>query len=61
MTGEKVAGIIHYNIDSLGLLSIEREMIYPQLRKHIKENDRKWAVYCAYLNDIWQDDIEPSI
>jgi len=61
MTGKKVAGIIHYNIDSLGMLSVEREMIYPQLRKHVKEEDSKWAVYRAYLKETWEDDIEPRI
>ena len=61
MTGKKVAGIIHYNVDSLGMLSVERELIYPQLRKYIGENDNKWAVYRAYLKDEWEDDIEPRI
>jgi hypothetical protein len=61
MSGKKVAGIIHYRIDSLGLLSLEREIIYPQLRKHIGENDSRWAVYRAYLKDIWTDDVEPKI
>lgn len=61
MTGKKVAGIIHYNLDSLGMLTVEREIIYPQLRKNIKEEDSKWAVYRAYLKDLWEDDIEPRI
>ncbi len=61
MTGKKVAGIIHYNIDSTGMLSVEREVIYPQLRKHLKENDSRWAVYRAYLKEVWEDDVEPRI
>lgn len=61
MAGKKVAGIIHYEVDSLGSLSIEREVIFPQLRQHVKENDSRWAVYRAYLKETWEDDIEPRI
>ena len=61
MTGKKVAGIIHYEVDSLGGLSCEREIIFPQLRKYIGENESKWRVYRAYLKKTWDDEIEPNI
>ena len=61
MTGRKVAGIIHYEIDTAQQLSIRREIIFPQLRKYIKETDNKWAVYRAYLKDNYEDDILPEI
>ena len=61
MAGKKVAGIIHYEVDSLGMLSVEREIIFPQLRRFIGENESKWKKYRAYLKEIWSDDIEPKI
>jgi len=61
MAGKKVASIIYYNVDSLGKLSIEREIIYPQLRRYIDESENKWRVYRAYLKDFWKDNIEPKV
>ncbi|MDF1698801.1 MAG: hypothetical protein P1U56_23305 [Saprospiraceae bacterium] len=61
MAGKNVAGIIHYAIDSLGGLSVEREIIYPQLKKFIADNDSKWAVYRAYLRADWDDQVNPEI
>ncbi len=45
MAGKKVAGIITYDVDSLGVLSVDRQLIFPQLRKYIQDNDNKWAAY----------------
>ena len=61
MAGKKVAGIIHYEIDSLGILSLEREIIFPQLRRHIKENVSKWRIYRGYLQDTFDDDFLPEV
>jgi len=61
MAGKKVAGIIHYEIDSLGMLSLEREIIFPQLRRHIKENVSKWRIYRGYLQDTFDDDFLPEV
>jgi len=61
MAGKKVAGIITYDIDSLGNLSIERQLIFPQLRKYTKDTDNKWAVYRAYLKELWKDDVLPIV
>ena len=61
MAGKKVAGIIHYEIDSLGKLSVEREIIFPQLRRHIKEDVSKYRIYRAYLQDTFDDDLLPDI
>ena len=61
MAGKKVAGIIHYSIDSLGLLDVKREIIYPQLQTYIADNDSKWAVYRAYLRSNWDRQVNPDI
>lgn len=61
MTGRKVAGIIHYAVDTAQQLTIEREIIFPQLRKHIKDTDQIWAKYRAYLKDTYEDDILPKV
>lgn len=60
MAGRKVAGIIHYKVDSLGMLSVEREVIFPQLHPFIKETDPSWYVYRAYLRETFTDDVLPK-
>ena len=61
MAGKKVAGIITYDVDSLGVLSVDRQLIFPQLRKYIQDNDNKWAAYRAYLKELWKDDVLPIV
>ena len=61
MAGKKVAGIIYYKVDSTGVLTLEREIIYPQLRKYIGENESRWRVYRAYLKETWKEKVEPLI
>ncbi len=61
MAGKRVAGIISYNIDSLGHLSVNRQIFFPQLHPFIKENDPKWFVYRSYLNNTYSDQILPKL
>jgi hypothetical protein len=61
MSGKKVAGIIYYSVDSVGILTLERELIYPQLRKYIGENESRWRAYRAYLKETWKEKVEPLI
>ena len=61
MAGKKVAGIIHYDIDSLGKLSVKRNIIFPQLRTYINDDAREWQNYRAYLKEEFGDYILPSI
>jgi hypothetical protein len=61
MAGKKVAGIITYDLDSLGELSVERQLIFPQLRTYLQDNDNKWAAYRAYLKELWTDDALPIV
>ncbi len=61
MAGKKVAGIISYTIDTLGMLSIERQVFFPQLHPFIKANEPGWWVYRAYQKDIYKDDVLPRL
>ncbi|MBK7406799.1 MAG: six-hairpin glycosidase-like protein [Saprospirales bacterium] len=61
ITGRKVAGIIYYDIDSTGVLSVERELLFPQLRRYTDDTANRWAVYRAYLKETLEDAILPSI
>lgn len=61
MAGKRVAAIVSYAIDSLGNLSVEREVFFPQLHPYIKENDPSWYVYRSYLKDIHTDAILPQL
>ncbi len=56
MAGTRVAAIIHYDIDTAGILSVEREVIFPQLRRFIKDDDTKWQKYRAYLKSFYKDE-----
>jgi len=61
MAGTKVAGIIHYEIDTAKNLKIEREIIWPQLHPYPKETDPWWAAYRSYLRETFDDGILPQI
>ncbi len=61
MAGKRVAAIISYDIDSLGSLTINREVFFPQLHPFIKENDPAWYVYRSYLKDTYSDEILPKL
>lgn len=61
MAGKRVAGIVSYDIDSLGHLSVNRQVFFPQLHPFIKEDDPSWFVYRSYLKDTYSDDILPKL
>lgn len=61
MSGEKVAAIISYDVDENKLIHIERDIIFPQLRVFIKSNEPDWRKYRAYLREIYDDLLLPSI
>ncbi|WP_411031752.1 six-hairpin glycosidase-like protein [Spongiimicrobium sp. 3-5] len=61
MAGTKVAGIITYNIDTTGQLSLKRQIFFPQLHPFIKDNDPGWFIYRAYLKDTYSDAILPKL
>jgi hypothetical protein len=61
MAGQKVASIIYYTIDKDKRLSLERDIIFPQLRTYLKTTQRGWKKYRAYLRHTYTDDILPVI
>ncbi len=61
MAGKRVAGIISYSVDTAGILSLERQIFFPQLHPYIKSSDPDWYIYRAYLKDIYDDDILPVL
>lgn len=61
MDGLLVASIITYKIDQNKEISVNREIIFPQLRVFIKTTDSKWGYYRAYLKDNYKDNILPKI
>ena len=61
MAGRKVASIIYYSIDKDKRLSLERDIIFPQLRTYLKTTQRGWKKYRAYLRHTYSDDILPVI
>ncbi len=61
MAGKKVASIIYYGLDEQGNLSIERDLIFPQLRTFNRSNEPDWKKYRAYFRRKVNDDIAPVL
>ena len=61
MAGQKVAAIIYYTIDEDKRLSLERDIIFPQLRTYLNTTQSGWKIYRAYLRHTYTDDILPVI
>ncbi len=61
MDGKRVAAIITYQVDENRKLSIEREIIYPQLRIFSESSANYWRKYRAYLKDTYSDELLPTI
>ncbi len=61
MAGKRVAGIVTYSVDTNGVLTLNRQVFFPQLHPFIKDNDPGWYIYRAYLKDDHGDDILPKI
>lgn len=61
MAGLRVAGIVSYSIDEKGILSLEREVFFPQLHEFKDEQDSWFHDYRVYLHDVYADDLLPKI
>ncbi len=61
IAGKRVAGIITYAIDTNKVISVNREIFFPQLHPFIKETDPNWYIYRSYLKDIYSDGILPKL
>ncbi|MEL6867838.1 MAG: six-hairpin glycosidase-like protein, partial [Bacteroidota bacterium] len=61
MAGKKVAAIIDYSLDENRYLSLQRDVIFPQLRTYNKSNEPDWKKYRAYFRRQFSDELLPSI
>lgn len=61
MSGSNVSAIIHYTINKKRQLTLQRDIIYPQLRTYDRTNGVSWQKYRAYLRQTYGSEIEPSI
>ncbi|RDY57650.1 six-hairpin glycosidase-like protein [Flagellimonas nanhaiensis] len=61
MSGKNVAAIIYYDIDEEGNLTLNRDVIFPQLRTYNKSNEPDWKKYRAYFRKTIGDEVAPSI
>ncbi len=61
MAGQRVAGIINYSVDKNKQLSLERDIIFPQLRTFIATGQSWWKKYRAYLRHSFTDELLPVI
>ena len=57
MSGRGVSAIIHYDVDTNRMVSVKRELIYPQMRPYIKDTDPAWwGIYRNYLRRDYEDE-----
>ncbi|MEM1122119.1 MAG: six-hairpin glycosidase-like protein [Bacteroidota bacterium] len=61
MSGKRVSAIVTYSLDTAKMLTVNRHVIFPQLRTLLKTTDPRWYVYRAYLKEDYSDDILPQI
>ncbi len=61
MAGRSVAGIIYYNVDKDKRLTVDREIIFPQLRTYLLPGQPWWKAYRAYLKFTYSDEFLPVI
>jgi hypothetical protein len=57
MSGKDVSAIIYYKIDQKQDVTIERDVIFPQLRTYLKKNEDDWRKYRAYFRRKVKDSL----
>ncbi len=61
MSGDRVSAIVSYAVDQNNYLSINRDVIFPQLRRFISTSEPEWQTYRAYLRKNFDDAFIPTI
>lgn len=57
MSGRGVSMVVEYSVDTNRMVSVQRRMIYPQMRPYIKDTDPAWwATYRNYLRRNYEDE-----
>lgn len=61
MSGQRISCIVRYEVDEQKYLRINRDIIFPQLRRFVRSSDPDWYNYRAYLRRSFDDEFLPSI
>ena len=61
MAGKNIAAIVYYSIDENKNISLEKDVIFPQLRTYNKSNEPDWKKYRAYYRKKTGEELAPSI
>ncbi len=59
MAGERVACILEYRVDTNKRLTINRDIIFPQLRRYIRTSEPDWYEFRNYLRYTYSDEYVP--
>lgn len=61
MSGQKVSAILYYTLDENRMLTLERDVIFPQLRTYNKAYEPDWKKYRAYFRRKTGNEVLPNI
>lgn len=61
MSGQRISCIIRYETDRNRYLRVNRDIIFPQLRRYIKSSDPEWFAFRAYTRESFDDQFLPTI
>jgi len=61
MSGQRISCIVRYEVDKQKYLKINRDIIFPQLRRFVRSSEPDWYNYRAYLRRNFDDKFLPSI
>lgn len=61
MSGQRISGIISYEVDKQKYLKVSRDLIFPQLRRFVSTSQPDWYSYRAYFRRSFDDQYLPSI
>lgn len=61
LSGRRISAIVDYEVDSLAKLSLNRKLIWPQLRSLPNNTSPWWQVYRAYTIEDFDDEVLPNI
>jgi hypothetical protein len=61
MSGRKISVILHYGLDVNRNLSLSRDLIWPALRRSLREGEPSWTNYRAYFRKSTDSLATPTI
>jgi len=61
MSGQRLSSIVRYEVDKQKYLRVNRDIIFPQLRRFVGSSEPDWYNYRAYLRRSFNDQFLPSI